>query len=96
MTFGLDDFYHLLEGNDESISVIHTPCTNQTGVTKAKSNKRKKVDESDDQIVAAIINLAEITKETMSKLIKEMTSDSKIENAMDTVLDTLDTIPELT
>lgn len=56
--------------------------------------------EVDDEIVAAINNLAEITKETMSTLIKEMVADKElankhINNAMDNVLETLQTIPEL-
>ncbi|XP_073026719.1 uncharacterized protein [Primulina eburnea] len=96
MGFGFDDFYRPLEGDGESVSVTHTPRTNPTSVSNAKSKKRKQLDEGDEQIVAAINNLAAITKETMSSLIKEMSSDSKIGDAMDNVLDTLGTLSELT
>ncbi|XP_073042214.1 uncharacterized protein [Primulina eburnea] len=96
MEFGIDDFYRPLEGDGESMSVAQTLSSNPTGVSKNRSKKRKQLDEVDNQIVAAINNLADITKETMSNLIKEMASDSKIENATDSVLATLGTIPELT
>ncbi|XP_073026832.1 uncharacterized protein [Primulina eburnea] len=96
MEFGMDDFYRPVEGDGESMSVAQTLSSNPTGVSKVRSKKRKQLDEVDNQIVAAINNLADITKETMSNLIKEMASDSKIENATDSVLATLGTIPELT
>ncbi|XP_073055114.1 uncharacterized protein [Primulina eburnea] len=95
MEFVMDDFYRPVEGDGESVSVAQTIPSNPSGVSKVRSKKRKQLDEVDNQIVAAINNLAEITKETMSNLIKEMASDSKIEIAMDSVLATLGTIPEL-
>ncbi|XP_073033873.1 uncharacterized protein [Primulina eburnea] len=75
MEFGIDDFYRPLEGDGESMSVAQTLSSNPTGVSKVRSKKRKQLDEVDNQIVAAINNLADITKETMSNLIKEMASD---------------------
>ncbi|XP_075507610.1 uncharacterized protein LOC142544450 [Primulina tabacum] len=93
--FGMDDFYRPLEGDGESVSVAQTLPSNPSGVSKVRSKKRKQIDDVDNQIVVAINNLADITKETMSNLIKEMSADSKIENAMDNVLATFGTIPEL-
>ncbi|XP_075486572.1 uncharacterized protein LOC142526207 [Primulina tabacum] len=95
MEFGMDEFYRPLKGDGESMSVGQSVPSNPTGVSKVRSKRRKKLDEVDNQIVAAINNLADITKETMSNLIKEMSSDSKIEDAMDSVLATLGTIREL-
>ncbi|XP_075480368.1 uncharacterized protein LOC142521066 [Primulina tabacum] len=96
MEFGMDDFYRPLEGDDESMFVAQTLPSNPKGVSKLRTKKRKQLDDVDNQIVAAINNLADITKETMSNLIKKMSSESKIEYAMDNVLATLGTIPELT
>ncbi|XP_075504372.1 uncharacterized protein LOC142541796 [Primulina tabacum] len=96
MEFGMDDFYRPLEEDGESMSVAQTLPSNPKEVSKVRSKKRKRLDDVDNQIVAAINNLADITKETISNLIKEMSSESKIEYAMDNVLATLGTIPELT
>lgn len=97
----MEDIYRPVEGDGESMSVTHTPPSNTSGGTKLKSRKRKQIDQSDDHIVAAINNLAEITKGTMSDLIKELAAEKKlaesqITNAMYSVLDTIQTISDLT
>ncbi|XP_073017154.1 uncharacterized protein [Primulina eburnea] len=96
MEFGMDDLYRPLEGDGESMSVAQSLPSNTKRVSKSRTKKRNQLDDVDNQIVAAINNLADITKETMSSLIKEMSSESKIEFAMENVLATLGTIPELT
>ncbi|XP_075488568.1 uncharacterized protein LOC142527610 [Primulina tabacum] len=97
----MEDIYRLVEGDGESMSVKHTsPSTPSVG-SKVKSKKRKKISEGDDKIVVAINNLADITKESMTNLIKEMAAEKKLAEsqmttAMDSVLETLQTITELT
>ncbi|XP_073153602.1 uncharacterized protein [Henckelia pumila] len=102
---GMDDVYHpIFEDAAESRSVTHTPSPtpNPNGGTKPKKRKHKVMNEGDDEIVSALNNIASLTKEAMSDLVKEMASDSKkeeanrLDNAMDNVLEKLQTVPGLT
>lgn len=50
----------------------------------------------DDAIVAAVNNLAHITKDTMGELIKELAGEEKLSVTQDMILKALDGIQELT
>ncbi|XP_073152614.1 uncharacterized protein [Henckelia pumila] len=100
---GMEDVYRpIFEDGAESVFVTHSPSTNPLAGTKSKQRKRKAMNDDDDEIVSALNNIANITKEAMSNLVTEIAADSKIqenirlENAMDRVLDILQSIPELT
>ncbi|XP_073030347.1 uncharacterized protein [Primulina eburnea] len=74
----MEDMYRPMEGDGESMSVNNSTPSNPSVGTKVKSKKRKKITEGDDKIVVAINNLADITKETMSNLIKQMAAEKKL------------------
>ncbi|XP_073284994.1 uncharacterized protein [Primulina huaijiensis] len=57
---------------DDSISETHTPTSKTNAGTSSKSKKRKHTILHDESIVEAINNLAHITKDTMTQLIKEI------------------------
>ncbi|XP_073049649.1 uncharacterized protein [Primulina eburnea] len=97
----LDAFFSVNEGADESISVSVTPSSRPTSATNSRAKKRKHVDAGDDAIVEAINNFANITKDTMTDLIKQLASQKEqaeetMRNAQDSVLKVMETINELT
>lgn len=94
--FGLQENFHEFEGAGDSMSVSQTPLLNTGAGKKFNSKKRKLRIESEDDIVSAINNLAEITKLTMSDLVKQLGTDEKIACAMDNVFDALDMMSEIT
>ncbi|XP_075473422.1 uncharacterized protein LOC142504439 [Primulina tabacum] len=63
--------------------------------TSSKSKKRKHPSLHDESIVEAINNLAHITKDTMTQLIKEINAEDKISDVQDTVLDALQGLTDL-
>ncbi|XP_073015114.1 uncharacterized protein [Primulina eburnea] len=87
--------FNTTEVADDSISETHTPTSKAAEGATSKSKKRKKRTEHDESIVEAINNLAHITKDTMSHLIKELSSEEKISDVQDTVLAALQSLPEL-
>ncbi|XP_073037541.1 uncharacterized protein [Primulina eburnea] len=97
----LEEMFSVHEGGDESISVSVTPSSRPTSDAKTKGKKRKNVEDSDDAIVQAINNFADITKETMKDLFKQLgkqkeDEDEKMRNDQDNVLKVMETIAELT
>ncbi|XP_073027012.1 uncharacterized protein [Primulina eburnea] len=97
----LEAFFSVNEGGDESISVSVTPSSRPTSAANSKRKKRKHVDAADDAIVEAINNFANITKDTMNDLIKQLATqkeadEEKMRNAQDNVLKVMETITELT
>ncbi|XP_073136851.1 uncharacterized protein [Henckelia pumila] len=89
------DFFNVTEGAGESISVSQSPLSNATSNRKGDSKKRKKNVESDDGIVNAINNLADITKSTMSDLVKQLGTDEKIAALLDNAFDALGHMTEI-
>ncbi|XP_073019157.1 uncharacterized protein [Primulina eburnea] len=83
------------DGADDSISETHTPTSKTNAGTSSKSKKKKHTSDHDVSIVEAINNLAHITKDTMSQLIKEISAEDKISDVQDTVLDALQGLTEL-
>ncbi|XP_075477636.1 uncharacterized protein LOC142518711 [Primulina tabacum] len=83
------------DGADDSLSETHTPTSKTNAGTSSKSKKRKHTSEHDESIVEAINNLAHITKDTMSQLIKQISADNKISDVQDTVLDALQGLTDL-
>ncbi|XP_075514179.1 uncharacterized protein LOC142549226 isoform X2 [Primulina tabacum] len=90
-----NDMFNAAEEADESVSVTHTPSSKPSVVVTSKNKKRKQVNADDNAIVEAINHLANITKDTMKDLIKQLATEEKIANAEEKVLDTLQGIPEL-
>lgn len=94
----IEDQFPTNEGAAESMSVSGTPSYKTTSA-KSKGKKRKQVDDGDNAIVAAINKFADITKDTMTDLIKQLAteaSNEKISNAHDEVLNAMGTMHELT
>ncbi|KAG6511314.1 hypothetical protein ZIOFF_029373 [Zingiber officinale] len=95
----LEDLFPLDEGAAESMFVSVTPSSKPTASVQSKGKKWKQVDDGDDAIVEAINNFADITKNTMRELIKQLAteaSDEKMSIAQDKVLDAMEKISELT
>ncbi|XP_075483409.1 uncharacterized protein LOC142523483 isoform X1 [Primulina tabacum] len=92
---GFEDVFRVVEGADDSISGTQIPSFKKTASNKSKSNKRKKLNEEEDSIVAAINSVAEVTKSSIANLVKQLAIDEKMENAMDKALDALEVIQEL-
>ncbi|XP_073120663.1 uncharacterized protein [Henckelia pumila] len=90
------DFFNVTEGVGESISVSQSPLSNETSKKKKGDlKKRKKNVESDDGIVNAINNLADITKSNMSDLVKKLGTDEKIVALLDNSFDALGHMTEI-
>ncbi|KAG6531611.1 hypothetical protein ZIOFF_005426 [Zingiber officinale] len=95
----LEDLFPLDEGAAESMFVSVIPSSKPTASVQSKGKKRKQVDDGDDAIVEAINNFADITKNTMTELIKQLAteaSNEKMSIAQDKVLDAMEKISELT
>ncbi|KAG6513475.1 hypothetical protein ZIOFF_023805 [Zingiber officinale] len=95
----LEDLFPLDEGAAESMFISVTPSSKPTASVQSKGKKRKQVDDSDDAIVEAINNFADITKNTMTELIKQLAteaSDKKMSITQDKVLDAMEKISEQT
>ncbi|KZV21138.1 hypothetical protein F511_13204 [Dorcoceras hygrometricum] len=80
---------------DDSISETHTPSSKPNASTSSKKRKRKQPNEVDDAIVAAINNLADITKVTMNDLVKQLAAPDTLSDAQDVVLEALRGMNEL-
>ncbi|KZV36081.1 hypothetical protein F511_23278 [Dorcoceras hygrometricum] len=80
---------------DDSISETHTPSSKPNVSTSSKEHKRKQMNEVDDAIVAAINNLADITKLTMKDLVQQLAAPDNLTDAQDVVLDALHEMHEL-
>ncbi|XP_073132514.1 uncharacterized protein [Henckelia pumila] len=80
---------NFVEVNEDSISETHTPTSKQSAGATSKMKKRKQANDTDESIATAINNLSHITKDTMSHLIKEMSSVEKISDVQDKALDAL-------
>ncbi|KZV51133.1 hypothetical protein F511_06197 [Dorcoceras hygrometricum] len=76
-------------GEDDSISETNKPSSKPKVATTSKKRKRKQVNEVDEAIVAAINNLADITKVTMNDLVKQIAGADNLADAQDVVLDAL-------
>ncbi|XP_073134865.1 uncharacterized protein [Henckelia pumila] len=85
-------------GAAESISISVAPLSKPISA-KSKGKKRKQGDDDDDAIVEAINNFADVTKNTMTNLIKQLAAKASYEKmsaAQEKVLDAMESIPELT
>ncbi|KZV42608.1 hypothetical protein F511_19946 [Dorcoceras hygrometricum] len=82
-------------GEDDSISETHTPSSKPNIATTSKKRKRKQVNDVDDAIVAAINNLADITKVTMNDLVKKLAAPDNLSDTQDVVLDALREMNEI-
>ncbi|KZV27086.1 hypothetical protein F511_14106 [Dorcoceras hygrometricum] len=82
-------------GEDDSISKTNTPSSKPKVATTSKKRKRNQVNEVDEAIVAAINNLADITKVTMYDLVKQISGPDNLADAQDVVLDALQGMSEL-
>ncbi|XP_073128970.1 uncharacterized protein [Henckelia pumila] len=83
------EFLNTMEGAGESVSVSQSPLSNATSAKKLNSKKRKKNVENEDGIVNAINNLADITKSTMSDLVKQLGTDEKVAALLDKAFNAL-------
>ncbi|KZV24257.1 hypothetical protein F511_01739 [Dorcoceras hygrometricum] len=81
--------------DDDSISETHTPSSKPNAATSSKKRKRKQLKEVDDAIVAAINNLADITKVAMNDLVKQLAAPDILSDAQDVVLESLRGMSEL-
>ncbi|KZV51536.1 hypothetical protein F511_05852 [Dorcoceras hygrometricum] len=81
--------------DDDSISETNTPSSKPNVSTSSKKRKRKQTNEVDDAIVAAINNLADITKLTMKDLVQQLAAPDNLTDAQDVVLDALREMHEL-
>ncbi|KZV43361.1 hypothetical protein F511_19237 [Dorcoceras hygrometricum] len=82
-------------GDDDSISETTTPSSKPKVATTSKKRKRKQINEVDEAIVTAINNLADITKVTMTDLVKHLSGPDNLADAQDVVLDALQGMSEL-
>ncbi|XP_073026665.1 uncharacterized protein [Primulina eburnea] len=81
---------------EDSVSETNATSSKPKAGATSKSKKRKLSVDADESIVAAINNLAHITKDTMGELIKELSGVDKIAAIQDKVLEALAGIKELT
>ncbi|KZV50983.1 hypothetical protein F511_15226 [Dorcoceras hygrometricum] len=81
--------FNVSHGEDDSISETHTPSSKPNVATTSKKRKRNQVNEVDEAIVAAINNLADITKATMNDLVKQLAVPDNLSNTQDVVLEAL-------
>ncbi|KZV35319.1 hypothetical protein F511_38941 [Dorcoceras hygrometricum] len=93
--FGDTDACNTSVAEDDSISETHTPSSKPNAATTSKKRKRKQLNEVDDAIVAAINNLADITKVTMNDLVKQLAAPDILSDAQDVVLEALRGMNEL-
>ncbi|KZV19580.1 hypothetical protein F511_13466 [Dorcoceras hygrometricum] len=93
--FGDTDACNTSVAEDDSISETHTPSSKPYAATTSKKRKRKQLNEVDDAIVAAINNLADITKVTMNDLVKQLAAPDILSDAQDVVLEALRGMNEL-
>lgn len=91
----LPNYFNPVEGAGESMSVSQSPLSNATASKKVNSKKRKNTNEIEDGIFNAINNLADITKSTMSDLVKQLGTDEKIAALMDNTVDALGDMTEI-
>ncbi|KZV46920.1 hypothetical protein F511_06162 [Dorcoceras hygrometricum] len=83
-------------GEDDSISETNTPSSKPKVATTSQKRKRKQVNEIDESIVAAINNLADITKVTMNDLVKQIAGPENLAESQDLVLAALQGMSEIT
>ncbi|KZV57242.1 hypothetical protein F511_03486 [Dorcoceras hygrometricum] len=83
-------------GEDDSISETNTPSSKPKVATTSTKRKRKQDNEIDESIVAAINNLADITKVTMNDLVKQIAGPQNLAESQDLVLAALQGMPEIT
>ncbi|KZV42717.1 hypothetical protein F511_10425 [Dorcoceras hygrometricum] len=91
------------EGSAADARVLRDPLTREDSLkvpranvaTTSKKRKRKQVNDVDEAIVAAINNLADITKVTMNDLVKQLAAPENLSDAQDVVLDALGGMNEL-
>ncbi|KZV48877.1 hypothetical protein F511_16684, partial [Dorcoceras hygrometricum] len=81
--------FNISHGEDDSISETHTPSSKPNVATTSKKHKRKQVNEVDEAIVAAINNLANITKATTNDLVKQLAVPDNLSTTQDVVLEAL-------
>ncbi|KZV32950.1 hypothetical protein F511_01461 [Dorcoceras hygrometricum] len=93
--FGDTDACNTSVAEDDSVSETHTPSSKPNVATTSKKRKRKQLNEVDDAIVAAINNLADITKVTMNDLVKQLAAPDILSDAQDVVLEALRGMNEL-
>ncbi|XP_073028029.1 uncharacterized protein [Primulina eburnea] len=80
---------------EDSKSETQTPSSKNKECETSKPKKRKKTTDEEHTIVAAIKNLADVTKNTMEDLIKRLASEDKLSDAQDHVLNALDEMHHL-
>ncbi|XP_073119787.1 uncharacterized protein [Henckelia pumila] len=90
-----NEHFQYFEASADSISEAETPSSKPCPHSSTKNRKRKKVVELDDSIVTAINNLANITKDTMGDLVKQMAVEDKISDAQDVVFEGVQQMIEL-
>ncbi|KZV27875.1 hypothetical protein F511_37401 [Dorcoceras hygrometricum] len=95
MQFGDACAFNTFHGDEDSISETHATSSKPNVETTSKKRKRKPVNEVDEAIVAAINNLADITKATMNDLVKQLAVPDNLSNTQDVVLDALREMNEL-
>ncbi|KZV29234.1 hypothetical protein F511_22399 [Dorcoceras hygrometricum] len=93
--FGDACAFNTFHGDEDSISETHATSSKPNVETTSKKRKRKPVNEVDEAIVAAINNLADITKATMNDLVKQLAVPDNLSNTQDVVLDALREMNEL-
>ncbi|XP_073274251.1 uncharacterized protein [Primulina huaijiensis] len=87
--------FDTVEAAEDSKSENNTPSSKgKEGVT-SKFKKRKKTNDDEQTVVEAIKNLAAITQNTMSDLIKKLGSEDKLSDAQDQVLNAVEKMTHL-
>ncbi|XP_073132637.1 uncharacterized protein [Henckelia pumila] len=81
---------------DDSVSDTNTPSSKPLAGATSKSKKRKQSNDVDESILAAINNIANITKDTMGELIKELATTKKLSVTQDKVFEALEGLHEFT
>ncbi|XP_075515735.1 uncharacterized protein LOC142550546 [Primulina tabacum] len=87
--------FNTVDDAEDSKSDTNTPSSKPKECVTSKTKKRKKTTDDEHTIVEAIKNLADITRNTMTDLIKKLDSEDKLSDAQDEVLSALDGMTHL-
>ncbi|XP_075486392.1 uncharacterized protein LOC142526003 [Primulina tabacum] len=87
--------FDTVDAAEDSKSETNTPSSKHKECVTSKIKKRKKGTDDEQTIVEAIKNLADITQNTMTDLIKKLASDDNLSDAQDQVLNALDEMTHL-
>ncbi|XP_075486418.1 uncharacterized protein LOC142526029 [Primulina tabacum] len=87
--------FNTLDDAGDSKSDTNTPSSKPKKCVTSKTKKKKKATDDEQTIVEAIKNLADLTRTTMTDLIKKLDLEDKLSDAQDEVLSALDGMTHL-